>query len=552
MLKCRGQWVSPVEVEAALIAHPAVLECAVVGKIGDDGLVRPHVFVALRAGARRPEDGTLHRVVRENLLTLYAAAEDGFDGTPLPAFVRKELEGYLDCGLLCRGFAVLACQSCPERRLVAYSCKSRAFCPSCLGRRMAQTTLNLLDHVLPRGVALRQFVLTMPFALRQRLAYHGKLLGAVGRIFVDSVLRWYRRRMADADTQGGRSGAFTVVQRTSSDLKLNPHLHAVFLDGVFVLNGEGRPVFHPLPRLSTSEVADLLQVVRVRVLRYLEQQGVVQTGADVTVLDDDLAQREPALAQLAAAAVAGLPPAGPDLRRRPCAIPLPGRPGVEVMAPLSVTELGFSLHAATRAGAHDERARATLVKYVLRPPIAEERLRLLPDDWVRIQLRRPFRDGTYAVDMDPLSLLCRLAAAVPPPRFHTVRYAGVLASASSWRALVVPPPPPPPPPIPRTSDDHPTCAPTASPTHRSRYRPWLELLKRTFAIDLEMCPRCGGHMKILALVNSPASIERFLRHLGEPTEPPPLEPARAPPYYRSPTLRHRLSAPPAQAELFDT
>jgi hypothetical protein len=32
-----------------------------------------------------------------------------------------------------------------------------------------------------------------------------------------------------------------------------------------------------------------------------------------------------------------------------------------------------------------------------------------------------------AVDMDPLSLLCRLAASVPPPRFHTVKYAGVLA-----------------------------------------------------------------------------------------------------------------------------
>jgi hypothetical protein len=32
--------------------------------------------------------------------------------------------------------------------------------------------------------------------------------------------------------------------------------------------------------------------------------------------------------------------------------------------------------------------------------------------------------------MDPLSLLCRLAMSVPPPRFHTVKYAGVLASAS--------------------------------------------------------------------------------------------------------------------------
>jgi hypothetical protein len=62
---------------------------------------------------RRPELGTLHRVVRENLRTLYAAAEDGFAGAALPPFVRQELESYLDCGLLSRGFAALECEDCP-------------------------------------------------------------------------------------------------------------------------------------------------------------------------------------------------------------------------------------------------------------------------------------------------------------------------------------------------------------------------------------------------------------------------------------------------------
>jgi hypothetical protein len=75
-----------------------------------------------------------------------------------------------------------------------------------------------------------------------------------------------------------------------------------------------------------------------------------------------------------------------------------------------VAELGFSLHAATTAAGDDQRAREALVRYVLRPPIAQERL-------------RPFRDGTVAIDLDPLSLLSRLAAAVPPPRVHGVRYA---------------------------------------------------------------------------------------------------------------------------------
>ena len=54
------------------------------------------------------------------------------------------------------------------------------------------------------------------------------------------------------------------------------------------------------------------------------------------------------------------------------------------------------------------------------------------------ELKRPFADGTTAIDLDPLSLLCRLASMVPPPRLHTVRYAGVLSSASRWRSLVIP------------------------------------------------------------------------------------------------------------------
>jgi benzoate-CoA ligase family protein len=51
MLKVGGIWVSPVEVEAALIAHPAVLECAVIGQEDEDRLTKPHAFVALKPEA---------------------------------------------------------------------------------------------------------------------------------------------------------------------------------------------------------------------------------------------------------------------------------------------------------------------------------------------------------------------------------------------------------------------------------------------------------------------------------------------------------------------
>jgi hypothetical protein len=99
---------------------------------------------------------------------------------------------------------------------------------------------------------------TFPFEIRPRLAYDGKALGAVGRIFMDSVLGFYRRRMRDEGIRDGRSGAVMVVQRNSADLKLNPHMHAIFVDGVFATDLDGKPVFDALPRLSTEEVGDLI------------------------------------------------------------------------------------------------------------------------------------------------------------------------------------------------------------------------------------------------------------------------------------------------------
>jgi len=76
---------------------------------------------------------------------------------------------------------------------------------------------------------------------------------------------------------------------------------------------------------------------------------------------------------------------------------------------------GFTLDAATRAGAHDTAGREALLRYVLRPPVAQERIEPQKEGLVAITLKRAYADGTVAVVMAPLSLLCRLAMNVPPP-----------------------------------------------------------------------------------------------------------------------------------------
>jgi hypothetical protein len=133
--------------------------------------------------------------------------------------------------------------------------------------------------------------------------------------------------------------------------------------------------------------------------------------------------------------------------------------------------------------------------------------------------------------MDPLSLLCRLAASVPPPKLHTVRYAGVLAPASKLRSRIVPRVAAP------ANDTETSAEPPERPVSGSRYRPWAELLQRCFSIDVLSCPTCGGRMRLVALVTEPKSIRRFLRGLGEPTLPPVREPARGPPHWKSRVLR---------------
>ena len=57
MIKVSGMWVSPGEVENALLAHPAVTECAVVGRCDAVGLIRPVAYVVLRAGVAAPAGG---------------------------------------------------------------------------------------------------------------------------------------------------------------------------------------------------------------------------------------------------------------------------------------------------------------------------------------------------------------------------------------------------------------------------------------------------------------------------------------------------------------
>ena len=170
----------------------------------------------------------------------------------------------------------------------------------------------------------------------------------------------------------------TVVQRTCSDLRVNPHLHAVFLDGTWH-EEEGGLVFRGLGHLRTSEVGEVLERTIVRIERFLGRRDRVRGREEEAEGDGEV--------ELEVSAVSGrTPPAGPQwtVRLRP-----PEAAGMAYEKPLCVSEDGFTLHAATRAGGLDTAGREALLRYVLRPPIAQDKVEARPDGLVRITLNPP-------------------------------------------------------------------------------------------------------------------------------------------------------------------
>ena len=88
---------------------------------------------------------------------------------------------------------------------------------------------------------------------------------------------------------------------------------------------------------------------------------------------------------------------------------------------------GFSLHAGVRCGAHQRKELERLCRYITRPAIANERLTRDGAGDVVPQLKSAWRDGTTHIRMSPLEFMQRLAALVPRPRLHLIRFHGVLA-----------------------------------------------------------------------------------------------------------------------------
>ncbi|MBC8423324.1 transposase, partial [bacterium] len=359
---------------------------------------------------REPEKRVLHTVVREHLETFLQEARDrGEEGYPY--FIEGEFRRYLDCGILSRGFARVRCSACGHERLVGFSCKGR-LCPSCVGRRMADTAAYLVDQLLPEA-GYRQWVLTFPWTLRFRLAIDRKLFSAIISAFLRTLFAWQRRRGRALGIRDGQTGAISFVQRFGGALNLHPHVHSLVPDGLFVPGAEDQLTFVPLPDPTTEQVEELTLKIARRLTGVVERQC-----ADAFETDAMLEKTAVSLQEALAAAVKA--PVSPSQ------LGLPGQDPEPPAKPLCACVAGFSLHGAQAVSAGDREALERLCRYGLRPAFAQDRLSVLPDGRVAYRLRRPWPHplGTSWLLLDPLDFLKRLAALIPAPYTHMIRYHG--------------------------------------------------------------------------------------------------------------------------------
>lgn len=472
---------------------------------------------------REPEKGVLVSVVEEHLEKFLAEARDkSRDGAGVPRFVEAEFRKLSACGQLDRGFILVECEVCGEQRPVAFSCKA-SLCPSCGTRRMHEACLRLVGHVIPL-VPVRQWVLTFPPSVRFVLAFDPELTSAALAVFTRALFAWQKKKARAMGLEAVQVGAVSFIQRFSDSIGLFLHVHALVPEGVFTEREAGDGLdFHKLAKPTEEEVAALAAQVAKRTQALFERRGIADREGDdfaaTAAAWIDEAQRRASVSQ-------GL--------------------AEERKTSLLARAQGYTLQAGTFLHEHDREGLARLVRYALRPPLAESRLSRSEGGRIVLRLKKLRPDGTRELVLTPMELLRRLSLLVPPPRSKSIRFHGIFAGRARARAKLrsrwveeqlakeaegqasV---------SPKTMDEtelfgawmpQDVLPVVPAPSPAVPYVPWAELLRRTLAIDALRCPRCGGAMQPIALVLDPDEIEKTLERLRSPRRRDPASRGQGP------------------------
>src|SRR5262245_10541607 len=170
--------------------------------------------------------------------------------------------------------------------LLAFSCKRRGLCPSCAGRRMAQTAAHLVERVLP-WVPTRQWVVSVPVPLRYGMATSQELTAQVHTLIRTTIGQYDVHQTVARGIPWAKvpPGAVTFLQHFGSAMHVNLHCPGVFLEGISL----DRTAASLTPRFGQGEppaataIAAGVPHLRRRIVHTLRHLGSLEAGRDAAV-----------------------------------------------------------------------------------------------------------------------------------------------------------------------------------------------------------------------------------------------------------------------------
>jgi hypothetical protein len=369
------------------------------------------------------------------------------------------------------------------------------------------------------------------------MGYDKALCADLINAFVTEVNKFYRyqaKHTLGLDTVSlAHPGSVTLIQRFDSALRLNVHAHMLALDGVYVRDtGTNELRFHPLATLTHEHVVDVAAGTADRVRKVLKKHGRFDENDCYVHTEQEPIIEQQALLDCYQASAQGRDlfsqrAPGPSLRL----VTEDNRTANQSddKQRLLAQVDGISVHAATWVDGRDRKRLEQLCQYISRPALAQDRLHIQDDGRVRYDMKRTWADGTHAIVLEPFDFIARLCALVPAPYFNLTRFHGVLAPHAKLRAEVVP------------SVVDVACEPQQLklftfdkitnlfdvqpandlPSPKSGRHPWAQLLKRTFAVDVLLCPKCSSNMKLVEIATTHEAIQKSLAKAGLAPMPPP-------------------------------
>jgi len=271
---------------------------------------------------------------------------------------------------------------------------------------MSDTAVHLTANVLPE-VAVGHWVCSFPWGVRAVLGYDKALCRAATCAFEKEVSRSLKRRAKQLlglqSVSLALTGLVAVVQRTDGALRLNVHLHCLGLDGVYVRDAQGALGFHELPTPSSAEVREIARRTARRLHAAFLKQGRKSPWDDEAASGasgdtEPFGLEQPGLFACYQAAAQGIAVSGE--RTRQPALPVAFGASSEPTKTKSKTEeqpvaeaLGVSVYAKQRVHGHDRAQLERLCRYVMRPPLSQERLERRVDGRLELTLKNVWKDG---------------------------------------------------------------------------------------------------------------------------------------------------------------